>query len=129
MNEDEARLMEAEGERNSWVQVLKQTADTVTAYEDGWEGEDALAEAIALRDRCREEIAQLDILIAELRGEEPPAAPEKVGDAITERVTGAEDAVADLSEVASETIITAQDNADAIAELSEIVSGLVGGDE
>ena len=39
------------------------------------------------------------------------------------------DALAELSEVASETVVTAQDNEDAIAELSEIVSNLVGGDK
>ena len=118
-------LERLEAERQTWRQILKQTGEIISLYEDGWMSDDSYAEAVALRDRCYEEIDRLNAEIAEMQGEEPPEPLEKVGYAMPERMAGTEDAMADLSEVTSETVITAQDNADAIAELSEIVSELV----
>lgn len=128
MTENTDRLNELEGERRGWLQVLEQTKPDLLAYEEGWRTTEAYAEVSALRDRCREEIWKLDVQIAEMTGDEPPERPARTAAPTPERMGDAEDAMADLSEVASESAITAQDNADAIAELSEIVSGLVGGE-
>lgn len=66
--------------------------------------------------------------IAKLVGLDVPTSPEKVGDAIPERVIGGEDAIAELSEVASDSMIAAQDIADAVAELSQMFSDEFGGE-
>ena len=124
---DYERIEELEGERRTWEQVLRQTEGDLTAYGEGWQDSAAYAEVGRLRDTCREEIWAIDVQIAEERGEEPPERPVRVAPPAPERIADTEDGLAELSEVSSETAITAQDNADAIADLSELVSELMGG--
>ena len=123
-----ARIDELEAERRSWLQVLEQTEEHLTTYAEGWSTTEAYAEVGLLRDRCREEIWEIDCQIAEATGGEPPEKPERAAAPTPERVDDAEDAVADLSEVTSETVTTVEDYGDALAELSEIVSELKGGE-
>lgn len=124
----QGRVDELLSEKRGWELLLEQTLGAHTAYEEGWCTTEAYAEVGRLRDRCREEIWGIESQIAEIEGEEPPDRPEKASPPTPERMGDAEDAMADLSEVASAVTITAADNADAIADLSEIVSSLVGGD-
>lgn len=124
MSESQIEAVERiQGELRSWRQVLRQTDEQVMAAQDGWESEDVSA----LRDTCRTNIARLEGELAEIDGREY-VAPEKVGDADHVRVGDVEDALAELSEMASESDVTIADLLDAIADLSEDVSNLYAGE-
>ena len=120
---DEERIEQLNTEIRTWKQILKQTDECMAAMRDGWESEDVTD----LRDSCREHIGQLESELAEIEGREYTA-PEKVADGDHVRMGDAEDAIADLSEMASD---VDEGYGDAIAELSELVSELydmVGGE-
>lgn len=120
---DEERIEQIQTEIRTWRQILKQTDEHMAAARDGWESEDVTD----LRDSCREHIGQLESQLAEIEGREY-IAPEKIADGDHVRMGDAEDAIADLSEMASD---VDEGYGDAIAELSSLVSELydmVGGD-
>jgi predicted nucleic acid-binding Zn-ribbon protein len=116
---DEERIEQIQTELRTWKQILKQTDEHMAAMRDGWESEDVTD----LRDSCREHIGQLESELAEIEGREYTA-PEKVADGDHVRVGDVEDALAELSEMASESDVTIADVLDAIADLSEDVSNL-----
>jgi hypothetical protein len=72
------------------------------------------------RDLCHESIGALEEELAEIEGREYTA-PEKVADGDHVRMGDAEDAIADLSVMASD---VDEGYGDAIAELSSLVSEL-----
>lgn len=120
---DEERIEQIQAEIRTWKQILRQTDEHMAAMRDGWESEDVSD----LRDSCHLHIGQLEAQLAEIEGREY-VAPEKVADADHVRVGDVEDAIADLSEMASD---VDEGHGDAIAELSELVSELyemVGGE-
>lgn len=120
---DEERAENIQTQLRTWRQLLSQTDEAAAAIRDGWDMEDVTAR----RDLCRESIAALEEELARIEGREY-VAPTKVADADHVRVGDVEDALADLSEVASD---VDEGYGDAIAELSELVSelyGMVGGD-
>lgn len=106
-------------EQRTWRQLLKQTDEAAMAAQDGWDYEDVTD----LRDECWEHIARIEADLAEAEGREYTA-PEKVSDSDHVRVGDTEDALAELSEMASESDVTLADLLDAIADLSEDVSNL-----
>jgi uncharacterized coiled-coil DUF342 family protein len=116
---EEERIEQLRTELRTWQQILKQTDEHMAAMRDGWESEDVTD----LRDSCREHIGQLESELAEIEGREYTA-PEKVADGDHVRVGDVEDALAELSEMASESDVTIADVLDAIADLSEDVSNL-----
>jgi hypothetical protein len=103
----------------TWRQLLRQTDEAAAMARDGWDAED-VAER---RDLCHESIGALEEELAEIEGREY-AAPEKVSDGDHVRVGDVEDALAELSEITSESDVTIADVLDAIADLSEDVSNL-----
>ena len=116
---DEERIEQIQTELRTWKQILKQTDEHMAAMRDGWESEDVTD----LRDCCRVQIGQLASELAEIEGREDTA-PEKVADGDHVRVGDVEDALAELSEMASTSDVTIADVLDAIADLSEDVSNL-----
>ena len=100
----------------TWRQLLRQTDEAAAMARDGWDAED-VAER---RDLCHESIGALEEELAEIEGREY-AAPEKVADGDHVRMGDAEDAIADLSVMASD---VDEGYGDAIAELSSLVSEL-----
>lgn len=106
-------------EQRTWRQLLKQTDEAAMAAQDGWDYEDVTD----LRDECWGHIAEIEADLAEAEGREYTA-PEKVSDGDHVRVGDVEDALADLSELASDTDVNVADVLDAIADLSEYVSAL-----
>jgi hypothetical protein len=100
----------------TWRQLLRQTDEAAAMARDGWDAED-VAER---RDLCHESIVALEEELAEIEGREY-VAPEKVADGDHVRMGDAEDAIADLSVMASD---VDEGYGDAIAELSSLVSEL-----
>jgi hypothetical protein len=100
----------------TWRQLLRQTDEAAAMARDGWDAED-VAER---RDLCHESIGALEEELAEIEGREYTA-PEKVADGDHVRMGDAEDAIADLSVMASD---VDEGYGDAIAELSSLVSEL-----
>jgi hypothetical protein len=100
----------------TWRQLLRQTDEAAAMARDGWDAED-VAER---RDLCHESIGALEEELAEIEGREY-VAPEKVADGDHVRMGDAEDAIADLSVMASD---VDEGYGDAIAELSSLVSEL-----
>ncbi len=100
----------------TWRQLLRQTDEAAAMARDGWDAED-VAER---RDLCHESIGALEEELAEIEGREY-AAPEKISDGDHVRMGDAEDAIADLSVMASD---VDEGYGDAIAELSSLVSEL-----
>lgn len=100
----------------TWKQLLKQTDEAAAMVRDGWDAEDVATK----RDLCHESIGALEEELAEIEGREYTA-PEKVSDGDHVRVGDAEDAIADLSVMASD---VDEGYGDAIAELSSLVSEL-----
>lgn len=100
----------------TWRQLLRQTDEAAALARDGWDAED-VAER---RDLCHESIGALEEELAEIEGREY-VAPEKVSDGDHVRMGDAEDAIADLSVMASD---VDEGYGDAIAELSSLVSEL-----
>lgn len=120
---DQERIEQIETQIRTWKQLLKQTDEAAAMARDGWDAED-VAER---RDLCHESIGALEEELAEIEGREYTA-PEKVADGDHVRMGDAEDAIADLSVMASD---VDEGYGDAIAELSELVSELydmVGGE-
>lgn len=113
------RTEEIRAELRSYQQILRQTDEQVKAAQDGWEAEDVSE----LRDQCRAQMGALEAELAEIEGREY-VAPEKLGDADHVRVADVEDALAELSEMASDADVSLADVLDAIADLSADVSGL-----
>lgn len=100
----------------TWRQLLRQTDEAAAMVRDGWDAEDVATK----RDLCHESIGALEEELAEIEGREYTA-PEKVADGDHVRMGDAEDAIADLSVVASD---VDEGYGDAIAELSSLVSEL-----
>jgi len=100
----------------TWRQLLRQTDEAAAMARDGWDAEDVADR----RDLCHESIGALEEELAEIEGREY-VAPEKVADGDHVRMGDAEDAIADLSVMASD---VDEDYGDAIAELSSLVSEL-----
>ena len=100
----------------TWRQLLRQTDEAAAMARDGWDAEDVADR----RDLCHESIGALEEELAEIEGREY-VAPEKVADGDHVRMGDAEDAIADLSVMASD---VDEGYGDAIAELSELVSEL-----
>ena len=115
----EERIEQLQAEIRTWRQILRQTDDDARAAQEGWDVDDQAT----LRDECREGIAEAEEALAEIEGREYTA-PEKVSDGDHVRVGDVEDALADLSELASDTDVNVADVLDAIADLSEYVSAL-----
>jgi hypothetical protein len=100
----------------TWRQLLRQTDEAAAMARDGWDAEDVATK----RDLCHESIGALEEELAEIEGREY-VAPEKVADGDHVRMGDAEDAIADLSVMASD---VDEGYGDAIAELSSLVSEL-----
>ena len=100
----------------TWRQLLRQTDEAAAMVRDGWDVEDVATK----RDLCHESIGALEEELAEIEGREY-VAPEKVADGDHVRMGDAEDAIADLSVMASD---VDEGYGDAIAELSSLVSEL-----
>jgi hypothetical protein len=113
------RIEDLQTQIRTWKQLLKQTDEAAAMARDGWDAED-VAER---RDLCHESIGALEEELAEIEGREY-VAPEKVADGDHVRVGDVEDALAELSEMASTSDVTIADVLDAIADLSEDVSNL-----
>ena len=113
---DEERIESINTQLRTWRQLLKQTDEAAAMVRDGWDVEDVATK----RDLCHESIGALEEELAEIEGREYTA-PEKVSDGDHVRVGDAEDAIADLSVMASD---VDEGYGDAIAELSELVSEL-----
>ena len=118
---EEERIEQLRTELRTWRQILKQTDEHMAAMRDGWESEDVTD----LRDSCRVHIGQLESELAEIDGREYTA-PVKTSDGDHVRVGDVEDALAELSEMASDSDVILSDVMDAIADLSEDVSDLYG---
>ena len=112
------RIEELQTEIRTFQQLLKQTDADAMAASDGWN-----TDVTDKRDEWREGIASAEEELAELEGREYTA-PEKVHDSDRVRVGDSEDAIADLSDLASETDANLSDVLDALAELSADVSAL-----
>jgi hypothetical protein len=110
------RIEDLQTQIRTWKQLLKQTDEAAAMARDGWDAED-VAER---RDLCHESIGALEEELAEIEGREYTA-PEKVADGDHVRMGDAEDAIADLSVMASD---VDEGYGDAIAELSSLVSEL-----
>ncbi len=110
------RIEDLQMQIRTWKQLLKQTDEAAAMARDGWDAED-VAER---RDLCHESIGALEEELAEIEGREY-VAPEKVADGDHVRMGDAEDAIADLSVMASD---VDEGYGDAIAELSSLVSEL-----
>ena len=100
----------------TWRQLLRQTDEAAAMARDGWDAEDVATK----RDLCHESIGALEEELAEIEGREY-VTPEKVADGDHVRMGDAEDAIADLSVMASD---VDEGYGDAIAELSSLVSEL-----
>lgn len=110
------RIEDLQTQIRTWKQLLKQTDEAAAMVRDGWDVEDVATK----RDLCHESIGALEEELAEIEGREYTA-PEKVADGDHVRMGDAEDAIADLSVMASD---VDEDYGDAIAELSSLVSEL-----
>jgi hypothetical protein len=113
---DQERIEQIETQIRTWKQLLKQTDEAAAMARDGWDAEDVSTK----RDLCHESIGALEEELAEIEGREY-VAPEKVADGDHVRMGDAEDAIADLSVMASD---VDEGYGDAIAELSSLVSEL-----
>jgi uncharacterized coiled-coil DUF342 family protein len=113
------RIEDLQTQIRTWKQLLKQTDEAAAMVRDGWDVEDVATK----RDLCHESIGALEEELAEIEGREYTA-PEKVSDGDHVRVGDVEDALAELSEITSESDVTIADVLDAIADLSEDVSNL-----
>ena len=110
------RIEDLQMQIRTWKQLLKQTDEAAAMARDGWDAEDVATK----RDLCHESIGALEEELAEIEGREYTA-PEKVADGDHVRMGDAEDAIADLSVMASD---VDEGYGDAIAELSSLVSEL-----
>jgi Tfp pilus assembly protein PilV len=121
---NQEEIEKAEAERRTIAQLLSQTDSARQAHEDGWITDDAYAEIQAERDSLRADLAKADAAVVAAGGESMGFPEKKGGDSLGDRMSTMEDATADLSEYVSANAASASDIADAVAELSKIVSDI-----
>ena len=121
---NQEEIEKAEAERRTIAQLLSQTDSARQAHEDGWITDDAYAEIQAERDSLRADLAKADAAVVAAGGKSMGFPEKKGGESLGDRMSTMEDATADISEDVSANAASASDIADAVAELSKIVSGI-----